>query len=308
MKDQVSTVITLKNVTKRFRKFAAVADVSLEVSEGETVGFVGENGAGKTTTISMLLGFTSPSQGIVEVFGRQITPASAHTSHGEIGYAAGDMELPMHMTGEQYIRFVMAQSSATHTARYKELVDIFHPQLEKRIGTLSRGNKQKIALVAAFLTEPKLIVLDEPTSGLDPVMQEAFLDMVRRETARGATVFMSSHYLQEVAEVCSRVLLMKDGRIVEDLTAEQLAEKGGKVVTIETAEKVELPEFATALEHTKQDDTYIVSFAYTGKIGTLLEWLSLAKVSDVSIAERTLEDEFKHIYNQEAEEGDEDDE
>lgn len=301
MTEKTSTILVLKNATKRFRKFKAVDDISFDIFQGEIVGFVGENGAGKTTTISMLLGFTSPSKGQVEVFGRRITPAAAHVSHRDIGYAAGDMELPSHMTGKQYLQFVMSQSKGKHGARYKQLVEAFRPQLDKRIGTLSRGNKQKIALVAAFVAEPKLIVLDEPTSGLDPVMQDVFLDTVREEAARGATIFMSSHYLQEVAEVCSRVLLMKDGRIVEDLSAEQLAEKGGKVVTVESAEELKLPEPAHVLEKSKKGELHAVSFAYTGKLPELLAWLSESGVSDVAIAERTLEDEFKHIYNQKSE-------
>lgn len=306
MTEKTPLVLTLKSVTKRFRRFKAVHDISFEVTQGEVVGFVGENGAGKTTTISMLLGFISPSRGVVKVFGTHITPAVAHVSHRDIGYAAGDMELPVHMTGKQYIQFVMAQSKTKHEARYKQLVEVFRPQLDKRIGTLSRGNKQKIALVAAFVTEPKLIILDEPTSGLDPVMQDVFLDTVREEAVRGATIFMSSHYLQEVAEVCSRVLLMKDGRIVEDLSAQQLADKGGKVVAIETTEQVELPEHATLLEESKKDDVHTLSFAYTGKVDALLAWLADADPRDVAIAERTLEDEFKHIYDQKSTKGSDD--
>ena len=217
MTEKPQPVLALTQATKRFRKFAAVNSVSFEVQAGEIVGFVGENGAGKTTTINMLLGFTSPTSGTVQIFGQSISPATAHVSHRKIGYAAGDMELPAQMTGAQYLRFVMAQSGGTkkHATRYEQLIKVFRPQLDKHIGKLSRGNKQKIALVAAFVTEPELVLLDEPTSGLDPVMQDVFLDTVRAESARGTTIFMSSHYLKEVAEVCTRVILMKDGKVVE---------------------------------------------------------------------------------------------
>lgn len=291
-------VITLEHVSKTFDSFAAVDDVSFTVGQGEVVGFVGENGAGKTTTINMLLGFTSPSKGSVALFGEKLRPSKAHTSHRFIGYASGDMALPDHMTGDQYIRFVMAQTPGDHTSRYAELTKGFTPQSGKKIGTLSRGNKQKIALVAAFVTSPKLVILDEPTSGLDPVMQDVFLDTVRDVSARGATVFMSSHYLQEVAEVSSRVLLMKRGRIVEDLSAEQLARHGGKIVTLVTRHKMTLPKSHIVEPMTTHlQDRYETSFGYTGELSALTKWLSgVTGIIDITINDRTLEHEFRTMY------------
>lgn len=299
MADEHPPIIRLEHITKRYRKFKAVDDVTFDVAEGEVIGFVGENGAGKTTTISMLLGFISPNSGQVSVFGQRVTPANAHESHAHIGYAAGDMELPESMTGRQYIKFVMSQAGGkAHTKRFEELYEIFKPQLDKKIGSLSRGNKQKIALVAALVTQPKLIVLDEPTSGLDPVMQAKFLDVIRDESARGTTVFMSSHYLQEVAEVCTRVLLMKDGRVVEDLTQFDLAERAGKTVTITTRSEAHAPEHATAVETRRAGESFELSFSYTGHVDALLAWVAEQQdVSDIEITERTLEEEFKHIYN-----------
>lgn len=305
MARSTTEIIELKNVTKKFGSFSAVDDVSFTVREGEVVGFVGENGAGKTTTINMLLGFTSPIRGSVKLFGKAIHPSNAHLSHRHIGYASGDMALPERMTGEQYIRFVMAQTKGDHTKRYDELVTTFKPQLPKKISTLSRGNRQKIALVAAFVTSPKLVVLDEPTSGLDPVMQDAFLETVRKEAQRGATIFMSSHYLQEVAEVGTRVLLMKQGKIMEDLSAEQLAQRGGKIITLTTKHAVTLPKdhVVEPMSH-RNDGTYETSFGFTGDPSTLVKWLSgVTGVIDISITDRTLEHEFRTVY--ESEVGDE---
>lgn len=300
MTDTPQPVISLEKVSKRFRKLAAVDGVSFDVQPGEVVGFVGENGAGKTTTINLLLGFTSPTHGDVQVFSQRISPAHAHETHRKIGYAAGDMELPKHMTGAQYIHFVMAQSGGKkHIKRYEQLIKDFRPQLEKRIGTLSRGNKQKIALVAAFVTEPELVILDEPTSGLDPVMKDVFLETVREEAQRGTTIFMSSHYLQEVAEVCTRVILMKDGKVVEDLSAEQLAERGGKVVKLTTLAEVQPPEGARWPSSHVEGQAYVLTFGYVKEISPILEWLAAQKdVLDVEISEHTLEEEFKHIYRQ----------
>lgn len=293
-----TTVIKLTNVTKKFGSFKAVDDISFEIKAGEVVGFVGENGAGKTTTINMLLGFTSASQGTVELFGTTVRPASAHKMHTKIGYASGDMALPEHMTSEQYIRFVMAQTPGEHDKRYDELVAAFKPQLPKKIATLSRGNRQKVALVAAFVTSPELVILDEPTSGLDPVMQDVFLDMIRAILKRGATVFMSSHYLQEVADVGTRVLLMKQGRVVEDLSAEQLTQRGGKVVTLMTKHAVTLPKHDVQTPSSQRKNGYHeTTFGYTGDASTLAKWLGgVTGVVDITITDRTLEHEFRSVY------------
>ena len=291
--DKKPLVISLQHVTKKYRRFAAVDDVSVVVNAGEIVGFVGENGAGKTTTISMLLGFISPSKGDVRIFDERVRSWNTQSSHANIGYAAGDMELPSRMTGEQYLKFVMSRAKKHDSKRYDALVASFRPQLKKKISSLSRGNKQKIALVAALVNSPKLVILDEPTSGLDPVMQEVFLETIRREAVRGTTVFMSSHYLQEVAEVCSRVLLMKDGRIVEDLSAEDLAKHGGKNVKV-----IAKGDFALPAGATRQESHSGVRFSYTGDMKTLQEWIaSLQHIEDIQIEDRTLEDQFRHIYS-----------
>lgn len=295
-------VVMMKNITKRFRDTVAVHDATIQIDAGEVVGFVGEDGAGKTTTISMLLGFISPSEGSVELFGRRVTPARAHRSHRSIGYAAGDMGLPARMTGEQYLRFVMAQTQGNHSERFSELVTLFRPQLGKRIDSLSRGNKQKIALIAAFVTRPQLVVLDEPTSGLDPVMQEAFLSVVREAAAGGTTIFMSSHYLQEVADVCSRVILMRNGRVVEDKAARELEMSARKTITIVTRQPLRLPGWVQDAVATHDDATHTVRFVYGGDIAKLITWISIQReVIDVTILERTLEDEFKHLYSNEEE-------
>lgn len=202
-------IIELGQTAKRYGKFTAVDDVSIRIEKGEVVGFVGANGAGKTTTINMMLGFTSPSQGKVKLFGETVLPRTAHRQHQRIGYASSDMQLPLRLTGRQYLEFIRHRSGKDIAKRLEQLQARFKPELDKKISTLSRGNKQKIALIGAFVTEPKLVILDEPTSGLDPVMQGQFLQLVRDEQLRGTTIFMSSHYLGEVVEVCSRVILMR---------------------------------------------------------------------------------------------------
>lgn len=296
-------VISVRSVTKKFGRFNAVDNVTFDVAPGEVIGFVGVNGAGKTTTINMLLGFTTPTEGTVSLFGERIKPSNAQRSHRKIGYAAGDMELPAKQTGRQYIDFVLGQSSGNHAKRFAHLTELFRPQLDKKISTLSRGNKQKIALVAAFVTEPSLVVLDEPTSGLDPIMQEAFLELVRQERERGVTIFMSSHYLQEVAEVCTRVLLMKNGAIIEDLSAAQLESASGKSVRVVSKHKIRaLPHRAEEVVHGETDGEYAVSFVYDGPVIALQRWLvGIHDVTDIEISERTLEAAFRNLYADEGE-------
>lgn len=290
--------IKVTNITKRYGDFAAVDNVSFTVASGEIIGFVGANGAGKTTTISMLLGLISPSHGEVALFGQGISPSNAHKSHRHIGYAAGDMALFDNLTGEQYFAFLMGQSGSDHTARYKELCDRFSPQLGKKFHTLSRGNKQKIALIGAFITSPKLVVLDEPTSGLDPMMQEAFVNLIREEKARGTTIFMSSHDLPEVVDVCTRVLLMKNGRIIRDLTIDELRNQGGREVRLTTKHKQQtLVRGATDVQETVGAGGVETTFRYADDIKPLLLWLTARRdLIDVEISSYSLEGGFADLY------------
>ena len=294
-------VLRVENVTKKFGSFMALDKVSFAVRQGEVVGFVGANGAGKTTTISTILGFIGLTSGQVELFGEVVSPATAHKFHGRIGYAAGDMELPSRLTGRQYLAFVLHQSGGHHQERYDELCQRFQPQLDKKIGELSRGNRQKIALIAACMTEPELLILDEPTSGLDPVMQEVFLDLVREVQAAGGTVFMSSHYLAEVADVCSRVILMRTGTIIEDIDAKDLLEKSGKSVSVLTSYKrTRPPKSADDIVSVAEGELTRMTFVFKGDVAELQQWIaSIKQLHDVEITEYNLEGAFKQLYESE---------
>lgn len=296
-----ATVVQLKDVTKRFGKFSAVKKVNIAVPKGQVVGFVGANGAGKTTTISIMLGFLGSTEGSVELFGEKAHPSNAHKSHRQIGYAAGDMELPAQLTGAQYLGFLRSQRSVGTDEQYQELLKRFSPQLTKKIGALSRGNKQKIALVAAFMGEPELIVLDEPTSGLDPVMQEAFLDLVREYREKGKTVFMSSHYLQEVMDVCDRVILMSSGKVVEDVLTSELLKMGGKQVRVQTGYKTtKPPKGAESVESHETESGIVLEFVYKGDVAELQRWLVAVKqLQDIEVSEYNLEEAFKSLYQTE---------
>lgn len=300
---QAKTVIDVKRLTKRFGKFTALDNVSFKVGAGEVVGFVGANGAGKTTTISTLLGFISATEGAVRVFGERIGPASAHKVHPKIGYAAGDMQLPPRLTGGQYLSFVLYQADGKYKERFDELCRRFQPVLDKKIKNLSRGNKQKIALIAAFVTEPELVILDEPTSGLDPVMQAVFLDLIREVSEQGVTVFMSSHYLEEVAEVCSRVILMRHGKVIEDLAAETLLQGSGKQVRVVTKyARTRPPKDADKIVNRTVEKGTEITFVHKGEVMELQRWIAGVKqLEDIEVSEYDLGGAFQALYETEEE-------
>lgn len=295
------TVIEAASLTKHFGKFHAIEDVSFSVKKGEIVGFVGLNGAGKSTTINLLLGFLRASAGDVRLFGKTVSPQTAHMTHRDIGFASGDMALFDNLRGDQYLKFLSHRYHLRDQTRVKELCARFEPQLNKKIKDLSRGNKQKVALIGAFMASPQLVILDEPSSGLDPLMQQKFLDLVREEGARGTTIFMSSHYLGEVADVCSRVLLMRKGRLVKDILSHQLEAAGGKMVHIAAKYAVVPPKGAQSIVHRKTSEGHEVDFIYKGSALNLQKWLAGAPaLSELTITEHDLEAAFSDLYAKDA--------
>ena len=296
----MTAILKTKTLTKLYGGVPAVKNVSFSVEKGEVIGFVGLNGAGKSTTINMLLGFQHPSSGEVELFGEKVTLPNAHKSHHRIGFATGDMSLFDGMTGGQYLRFIARTYGTTVTTDlFKSLVERFDPQLDKKLSTLSRGNKQKIALISAFMTDPDLVILDEPSSGLDPLMQQHFIDLVREQSAKGTTVFMSSHYLNEVADVCTRILLIKNGELVKDIPTVQLELSAGKLVRVVTKQKVSAPKSAELIEFGKDGDAHTLQFIFKDKAIRLQEWLgTLPHLQDVSITDHSAQAAFEDLYEE----------
>ncbi len=301
----MSVILETKALTKLYGGSPAVKDVSFSVKKGEVIGFVGLNGAGKSTTINMLLGFQKPSKGEVVLFGEKVTLPNSYKSHRRIGFATGDMSLFDGMTGAQYLKFLAkSYKSSLNSPLYKSLVARFEPQLNKKLTTLSRGNKQKIALIAAFMADPDLIILDEPSSGLDPLMQQHFIDLVREASQKGTTVFMSSHYLNEVADVCTRVLLIKNGELVKDIPTSELELTAGKLVRVVTKQKVTPPKAAELVEHAEVEEGYQLQFIFKDKAIRLQEWIgTLPHLQDVTISDHSTQAAFEDLYEEAPEEG-----
>lgn len=293
---QPDTTISLMNVTKRFGDLEAVSDATIAIRAGEVVGFVGPNGAGKTTTISMIMGFIKPTLGRLSVLGQPIDPSTAHKTHRAIGYVAGDMVLPPALTGNEYLRFCAAVNGRD-AEHYDRLLAALSPVLDKPLKGLSRGNKQKIALIAALQHAPQVLVLDEPTSGLDPLMQDIFLATLQKEAARGATVFMSSHILSEVSSICHRVLFMRSGKIILDKPLSSVTAQLGKHVTITTHEVNKLVRFLPKnVLVVSQDKRLLVVSVPENEIKPFLRWLMTKNFDDLLIENRDLDDIFHQLY------------
>jgi ABC-2 type transport system ATP-binding protein len=219
-------MINITNLTKKFGKFTALDDINLQISEGEVFGYVGPNGAGKTTTIRVLLGILQATSGTVRVFGRDAWKDSVEI-HKRIAYVPGDVNLWANLTGGEVIDLFVSLRGRYDKAKRDELLQIFDLDPSKRCRTYSKGNRQKVALVAAFASDADLFILDEPTSGLDPLMGEMFVEQVLKLKGMGKSVLLSSHILSEVERLCDRVGVIMKGNIIKTGTLEDLKQGVG---------------------------------------------------------------------------------
>jgi ABC-2 type transport system ATP-binding protein len=212
--------IRTEELTKRYGAFTALDRLSLEVAVGEVFGFLGPNGAGKSTTLRLLLGLIVPTSGRASIFGTDVRDVRA--VHRRLAYVPGDVNLWPKLTGAECLE-LLARFHGPVDAEYRnDLVVRFQLDSAKRARKYSKGNRQKVALIAAFAAQADLILLDEPTSGLDPLMEQEFRRCVQEAVARGQTIFLSSHILSEVEQLCGRVGILREGQLVEIAPIERL--------------------------------------------------------------------------------------
>ena len=206
-------IIEVNNITKDYGDNKGVFDLSFNVQKGEIMGFLGPNGAGKTTTIRTLLGFIKPDKGSVEVNG--LDPFfNSKIINTNLGYLPGENTLMDDMKGDEFINFIAKMKGVEDFARINQLKEMFELNASGRIKKMSKGMKQKIAIICAFMNYPDILILDEPTSGLDPLMQNKFIELILEEKKRGATILMSSHIFEEIEKTCDRSVIIKEGRLV----------------------------------------------------------------------------------------------
>ena len=239
--------IETAGLTKHYGEVRANEDLTFSVREGEVFGYLGPNGAGKSTTIRTLMGFQSPTGGSATVLGHDVTDRKAMIeTKRHLGYVPAEMGFDESVTGERFLRY---QASLKGDTRSDELLELFDPPMERKIGEYSTGNKRKLAIVLAFMHDPDLVIMDEPTSGLDPLMQERFYEFIRDEQSNGKTFFFSSHILSEVQKVCDRVGVIRNGRLVELEDVETLLDRGGKRVAVHVAGSIDREDFEITGAH-----------------------------------------------------------
>jgi ABC-2 type transport system ATP-binding protein len=288
------SIIEVSHLTKYYGKARGIVDVSFNVEEGEIFGFIGPNGAGKSTTIRLFLSLIYPTKGEAKIFGKDCIRSGPEIRQ-EIGYLPSEVFYYVGMKVIDLLKYSASFYKKDCTRRMHELAELMELDLKRRIDDLSYGNKKKVGIVQGLLHSPKLIVLDEPTAGLDPLMQQKFFNLVREENRRGATVFFSSHILGEVQRLCSRVAIIKEGRIVDVQDMKTLQKDNYKKVRISgdgLEEKRFQVEGVTDLERSNGT----LSFFYKGDINVIAKLIGSGKISDLTIEDPSLEEIFMHYY------------
>ena len=291
----MAPIIETEALTKRYGTARGIEELSIEVQAGEIYGFLGPNGAGKTTTIRTLLDLLHPTRGRALLFGLDSRGASREI-RARLGNLPGDFACDPGLTGREFLQFC-AHARGTDMGATRILAERFEADLDRRIGDLSRGNRQKIGLIQALFHEPELLMLDEPTSGLDPLMQEEFLALVGEYRDRGGTVFLSSHDLEEVDRVCDRVAIIREGRLAAVENVAQLRGRAYHHVSIEFEAPVPREEF----EHIRgvtglEADGARVAFKVAGPLDPVVKAAAAHTVIDMELTEPTLEEIFLSFY------------
>jgi ABC-2 type transport system ATP-binding protein len=288
-------VIVIDNFHKAYGKVQAVKGISMRVEQGEIFGFLGPNGAGKTTTIRCMLDVIRPTSGTIRVLGLD-AQRNTMELHRRIGYIPGDVRLPGQMTGKQVINY-FSRLQGREPVLLDDLVARFDVEMKRQLKGYSKGMRQKIGIVLAFMCDPEVLILDEPSSGLDPLLQRTFNEFLLQEQARGKTIFMSSHIMSDVEKVCQRVAVIRQGEIVTIEEVEKLRQKAGQRVTVEFGDAVSMDEVARmpgVSMVTSHNHAY--HFNVSGSMDALIKALSRHEVLRLQAEEAPLEEVFLKFY------------
>ena len=295
-------IINVDHLTKDYGYGRGVFDVSIKVHRGECYGYLGPNGAGKSTTIRHIMGFSKPQKGSTQIFG---IDTFGHTDEilGKVGYLPGEPSIPLGLNGWGFIKMMQDMRGEENNERLQYLLNLFRLDPSPNVKEMSLGEKRKLAVVAAFMNDPDVLILDEPTSGLDPVMQQVFIKFIVEEKKRGKTILLSSHIFSEVEATCDMISIIKDGKHVSTFNAEEVKKIDTKVYTLTFRNKEYMDEYLNKcpFEIVDQNEhrlTITVKFKQD-KYKQFIDSLMGIKLSSFAEKPYTLQDYFMSFYKEE---------
>ncbi len=273
------TIIKINGITKDYKQKRGIFDIDLEIRKGECFGYVGTNGSGKTTTIRSIMGFIKPDKGSVKVNGLDAWQNAVDIKK-YVSYVPGEIAFPAFKTGMDFLKKQATYLGISNLSYMYELLDTFKLDATANLARMSKGMKQKTALVAALMGDRDILILDEPTTGLDPLMREVFIDLINKEKKRGKTIFISNHIFEEVEELCDRVAFIKDGRIIDIIDMEEMRENHKST-------------FHIGFNDSEEEMKLILG---RGQAAELFEQLKDRNVKFIDEESYTLEDYFNEAY------------
>lgn len=291
-------MIEIQDITRDYGNGKGIFHVSFEIEKGEVFGFLGPNGAGKTTTIRHLMGFLHAAEGQCRIQGHDCY-READIIQKTLGYIPGEINLMEEMNGWQFLSFMAKYRGMKDRGRCEELLKRFELDPKGKIKRMSKGMKQKLGIIVAFMHDPEVLVLDEPTSGLDPLMQTAFVELILEEKKRGKSILMSSHIVEEVEKTCDRVGIIRQGHMVSIDNVDHLKQSRKKVYRISFVRQEDVQLFQTKLSCRVLSPTQ-VEVSIQKDINELIAALQGLQVIDLDVVEQTLEEVFMQFYGGES--------
>ncbi|MGL4847626.1 MAG: ABC transporter ATP-binding protein [Clostridium sp.] len=288
-------IIKIKNLTKDYGNNKGIFNVNLQIKKGEVFGFLGPNGAGKTTTIRHLMGFIHQDTGEC-IINEMDCSKECDRIQKILGYLPGEIAFMDDMTGMEFIHFVADLKGIKNFDRAKELIEKFELNPTGKIKKMSKGMKQKIGIICAFMGSPEVLILDEPTSGLDPLMQNKFIELILEEKEKGRTIFMSSHIFDEIEKCCDRTAIIKDGKVVAVESVRELSQSKSKYYIVTFKNENATKGFKTEKFKIERLSSDTLSVLVEGDINLFINTLSKYEVKSLDVKTQSLEELFMHFY------------
>ncbi len=291
-------MIEVKNLTKVYKNGKGVFNLNFSIKKGEVLGFLGPNGAGKTTTIRNLLGFIKPNKGTCKIKGLDCWK-NAQEIQKYLGYIPGETAFFNEMTGFEFLEFIGKLRNLRDTTKRDELINRLELDTSIKIRRMSKGMKQKIALITAFMHDPEILILDEPTSGLDPLMQNLFIEFIKEEKQKGKTILMSSHNFEEVERTCDRVAIINNGKIVavEEISKLKAAQQKKYLVTVAT--KADVKKLKNSKLVVEEVDDLTLRVTIQNNYNEFIKALASCDVTNLDSINQSLEEIFLDYYRKE---------